>query len=128
MRTPASGRSRRQSDAWRLAALCAPLGLMAASPALAQQQAFRVAPFFRVTETITDNAGLRNAGETKSDWITQLSPGLSVDARGARVTGSLSASVNANHYGNGTSADATNVAFNGRPLAEDSTAAMAVSP
>jgi len=112
--TPASGRARRQSDAWRLAALCAPLGLMAASPVLAQQQAFRVAPFFRVTETITDNAGLRNAGEAKSDWITLLSPGLSVDARGARVTGSFSASVNAAHYGNGTSADSTNVAFNGR--------------
>lgn len=114
MRTPASGRSRRQSDAWRLAALCAPLGLMAASPVLAQQQTFRVAPFFRVTETITDNAGLRNAGETKTDWITQISPGLSVDARGARVTGSFSASVNAIHYGNGTSADSTNLAFNGR--------------
>ena len=38
MTTPASGRARRQSDAWRLAALCAPLGLMAASPVLAQQQ------------------------------------------------------------------------------------------
>lgn len=114
MRTPASGRSRRQSDAWRLAALCAPLGLMAASPVLAQQQTFRVMPSVRFTETITDNAGLRNAGETKTDWITQISPGLSVDARGARVTGSFSASVNAIHYGNGTSADSTNLAFNGR--------------
>jgi uncharacterized protein (PEP-CTERM system associated) len=87
---------------------------MAASPVLAQQQTFRVMPSVRFTETITDNAGLRNAGETKTDWITQISPGLSVDARGARVTGSFSASVNAIHYGNGTSADSTSLAFNGR--------------
>ena len=111
MRAPASGRSR--PDAWRLAALCAPLGLMVASPVLAQQQTLRVAPFVRLTETITDNARLLNDREAKSDWITQISPGVSVEARGSRVSGALSMSANANHYGNKTSPDATHLALNG---------------
>ncbi|MDD3326030.1 MAG: TIGR03016 family PEP-CTERM system-associated outer membrane protein [Zoogloea sp.] len=111
MRVRASGRSRQ--DAWRLAALCAPLGLLVASPAQAQQQTVRLAPFVRLTETITDNAGLRNDREAKSDWITQLSPGVSLEARGARLNGSLSMSLNANHYGNNTSADSTYLALNG---------------
>ncbi|MBL8434919.1 MAG: TIGR03016 family PEP-CTERM system-associated outer membrane protein [Zoogloea sp.] len=112
MRVRASGRSR-QSDAWRLAALCAPLGLLVAAPALAQQQTVRLAPFVRLTETITDNAGLRNDRDAKSDWITQLSPGVSLEARGARLNGSLSMSLNANHYGNGTSSDSTFLTLNG---------------
>lgn len=112
MRVRAFGRSR-QSDAWCLAALCAPLGLLVASPALAQQQTVRLAPFVRLTETITDNAGLRNDREAKSDWITQLSPGVSLEARGARLNGSLSMSLNANHYGNGTSSDSTFLTLNG---------------
>lgn len=112
MRPIASGRFR-QSEAWRLAALCAPLGLLVASPALAQQQTVRFAPFVRITETLTDNAGLRNDREAKSDWITQISPGVSLEARGARVNGSLSMSLNSNHYGNNTSADSTFMALNG---------------
>ena len=112
MRAPVFGRAR-QSDGWRLAALCAPLGLMVASPVLAQQQTVRVAPFVRLTETITDNVGLRNDREAKTDWITQISPGVSLEARGARVTGSLAMSLNANHYGNGSSADSSNLALNG---------------
>jgi uncharacterized protein (PEP-CTERM system associated) len=71
-------------------------------------------PSVRFTETITDNAGLRNAGEDEDGLDHPDQPGLSVDARGARVTGSFSASVNAIHYGNGTSADSTNLAFNGK--------------
>lgn len=113
MIAPVSTRSR-PPGAWRLAALCTPLGLAVASPVLAQQQTLRVAPYIRLTETISDNAGLRRDGNGKSDWITQLSPGVSIDARGARVTGQLSLSANANHYSNGTLADSTNLALNGR--------------
>lgn len=112
MRAPASGRSR-QSDAWRLAVLCAPLGLMAASPVLAQQQTVRLASFVRLTETITDNVGLRSDRDAKSDWITQISPGVSLEARGSRVNGTLAMSLNANHYGNGTSAGSSSLALNG---------------
>lgn len=103
----------RQPDIWRLAVLCAPLGLMAASPVLAQQQTVKVVPFVRLTETITDNAGLRSDGSAKSDWITQFSPGVSLDARGSRVSGVLSLSANVNHYGNSTSPGATHMALNG---------------
>ena len=113
MIAPVSSRSR-QPGAWRLAALCTPLGLVVVSPVLAQQQTLRVVPSVRLTETITDNVGLRRDGEGKSDWITQITPGVSIDARGARVTGLLSVSANANHYGNGSRPDSTNMALSGR--------------
>ncbi|WP_374240459.1 TIGR03016 family PEP-CTERM system-associated outer membrane protein [Zoogloea sp.] len=113
MIAPVSTRSR-QPGAWRLAALCAPIGLVAAAPALAQQQTLKVTPSIRLTETITDNAGLRRDGQGQSDWITQISPGVSIDARGSRVTGALSVSANANHYANGSLADSTNMALSGK--------------
>ena len=54
MRSIASGRFR-QSEAFRLSALCAPLGLLVASPSLAQHQPVRCAPFVRLTETLPAN-------------------------------------------------------------------------
>ena len=49
----------------------------------------QVAPFVRVTEMITDNAGLRRAGG-EVDAITQISPGLQRRMRGERgLAGSL---------------------------------------
>ena len=86
----------------RLAVLCAPLGLMVA-PAFAQEQMFRITSSLRVSEMITDNARLESSGSAKSDAITQVSPSVRFDARGARLTGSLSLNLNSSFYANNSS-------------------------
>ena len=73
----------------------------------------QVTPSIRVTETLTDNVDLSAAGQAKSDWITLVSPSLFVVSRGARVEGTLRASVNAALYGEDNSRNNNFVNLNG---------------
>ena len=71
--------------AQRLAAAIAEAeGLVAAAPALAQQQTLKVTPSIRLTETITDNAGLTGAGQfTAAKSTTTLTPAAFFDSASA---------------------------------------------
>src|SRR5688572_28542818 len=80
-------------------ALLATLLIAFAGPAAAQSPADAVAPAaestrrgywvvtpsLRLTETYTDNVFLSPEGSRQSDWITQLTPGISVRANGPRL-------------------------------------------
>ena len=70
--------------AWRdllLFALGAALGAMM-PPALAGE--WRVVPSIAINGTMTDNVGLTE-DHRKSDWITDISPGIAVSGRGDRL-------------------------------------------
>lgn len=49
-----------------------------------QRRAWTIAPRLTLGETFTDNALLRNANK-RSDWITEISPGLHVSGESARL-------------------------------------------
>jgi hypothetical protein len=59
------------------------------TPAPAGSRTLRITPIFTVEQTFTDNVAL-SATDTKSDSITRLSPGISLDSRSGRVVGLLS--------------------------------------
>lgn len=95
-----------------LAVLCASLGLVA-GPALAQQQTVKLESSLRVSETVTDNAGLRQSGAGKTDWITQISPSVRLIANGSRVNGNLSVGVNSAFYANDSAPQSNNLTLGG---------------
>jgi uncharacterized protein (PEP-CTERM system associated) len=64
-----------------LLALGAALGAMA-PPAVAGE--WRIVPSVAINETVTDNVGLTE-NHRESDWISDVSPGVSVSGRGDRV-------------------------------------------
>ncbi len=73
-----------------------------------------------VSETWTDNATRTGAG--RSDWVTEINPGMRVSVSSARLDGSLEARLNNSFHTNSQSGDRTSlgVAGNGRlTLAED---------
>ncbi len=80
---------------WCLAVLSASIG----SIAFAQQTQF--VPSVVVTETITDNVGLKRSADAQSDMVTLLSPSILASSRGGRVEGNLQASLNGMFYANG---------------------------
>lgn len=66
---------------------------MLAAPAAALSQSLVVTPSVSLTETATDNRELVGVGK-QSDLITQISPGLTVTAKGGALQGFLSYSLN----------------------------------
>lgn len=75
----------------RLAPLAA--ALLVALPAQAQ---WEVTPSLSLTETYSDNPGLRSDANKRGQWISEARPGIAVYGRNARVQ--LSASANASYY------------------------------
>lgn len=63
-------------------ALSMTLGLFVYSASAAK---WEITPTVSVQETYTDNVGLEPAGAERSEWITQLKPGISVVGRGPRL-------------------------------------------
>lgn len=49
------------------------------------QRSWEIVPTVSVQETYTDNVRLRPPGSERSDWVTELRPGVSVNGRGARL-------------------------------------------
>lgn len=49
------------------------------------QRSWEIVPTLLVTETYTDNVRLRPSGSERSDWVTELRPGVSIVGRGARL-------------------------------------------
>ena len=57
-------------------------------------------PSLNVSETYTDNVNLQPTALAKSDWITQVTPGLSVSAKGPNLTLRGTYSLQETYYGN----------------------------
>jgi uncharacterized protein (PEP-CTERM system associated) len=72
-----------RASAWRAAAAFLALSAL---PAGAADWTF--APDITLRETYTDNAFLGSGGK-RHDWVTDVSPGIRIDGRGARLTASL---------------------------------------
>ena len=72
------------SNECRLVSVCA-AWLALASPAVSQAAEWRIQPTLQVIEEYTDNVSLLPASQKQADFITQINPGLEVDARGPRV-------------------------------------------
>lgn len=78
--------SRRQS-AWTRSVLAIVASAAAASSPVLFAGEWRIQPRLGLSETYTDNALLVNDDQNpSSDWVTTLSPGLSLSGRGRRVT------------------------------------------
>lgn len=58
-----------------------------------------IVPSLRVTETVTDNVLLAKSSEARSDYITQITPSLSVASKSGAVQGNLQAMFNGAFYG-----------------------------
>jgi uncharacterized protein (PEP-CTERM system associated) len=58
-----------------------------------------IVPTFRLTETVTDNVKLVKSSDARSDFITQVSPGLSLNSKSGAVQGTLQAAYNGSFYG-----------------------------
>lgn len=65
----------------------------------AARSPLRFVPSVILTETVTDNVMLSKGSEARSDFITQISPSLSISSGTGVVQGSLQASYNGNFYG-----------------------------
>ena len=72
--------------------------LVAGGPALAQDgRAFTITPTFSISEFLTDNRNLSSANK-EAEATTQISPGIRISSRSARVQGNLDYSLNALVY------------------------------
>lgn len=68
----------RKSVRWVIAALaCMSVGAQAAE--------WKVTPRISLEETYTDNVALVPSNAAKSDWITQVTPGVSIEGKGDRL-------------------------------------------
>lgn len=63
------------------------------------KRAWSIVPRLTITETLTDNALLRNDNK-RSDQITQLSPGIRIDGEGARLKAHFDYARNELYYAN----------------------------
>lgn len=64
----------------------------------AEEFDWRVTPSISVSETFTDNAFLEPSGQAEWDFVTRITPRVSVAGRGNRVQFNFSASARAVHY------------------------------
>jgi uncharacterized protein (PEP-CTERM system associated) len=74
---------RARGGALRLLALSAALPVLLACPAWAAK--WDIVPTLTVRETYTDNLSLAPDAAKQSDWVTQVIPGISITATGARL-------------------------------------------
>lgn len=76
---------------------------------VAQAGNWTITPSLSVTETFTDNSGLKTDNDDRnSDFLTQVSPGLSVNGAGGRTSLNLNYAFNQNYYHRGTQQDEYN--------------------
>ncbi len=84
----------------RCLALSAALPAMISGPVWAQR--WEVAPTLSVSETYTDNISLTQDASKQSEWITQITPGISIAATGARFRFKGDYAPEFVHYAEGT--------------------------
>lgn len=100
----------------RTAVRLAACALCAASwPVLAGD--WTITPRFSISETYTDNVGLSST-DPESDFITQLSPGLSVTGKGRRLVANINYTMQNYLYANNSGANSTNHALQADTTAE----------
>jgi uncharacterized protein (PEP-CTERM system associated) len=102
--------------AWRdfsRLALAAALGAM--TPALAGE--WRVVPSIAINETMTDNVGLVE-NHRRSDWVTDLAPGISVSGHGDRLEFDLDYRLHGLYYARDSSRNNFQNALNARGTLE----------
>jgi uncharacterized protein (PEP-CTERM system associated) len=75
--------TRTRSAAVRICSLSVAISAVIVAPYSAAQ--WRINPTLSVHETYTDNVGLSIPGSERSDWLTQVRPGISVSGVGARL-------------------------------------------
>lgn len=80
---PAGVGSERGRKSIKLVRLSAVLPALLAGPVSSAQ--WQIVPTLSVAETFTDNVGLQPAGLERSDFVTQVSPGVIVSAAGPRL-------------------------------------------
>lgn len=97
---------------WRSALLFTAGALGAAG---VQAQGLTVVPTLTLQQTLTDNVDLASGAAARSEAITQISPGVSVNSRTGRLQGSLNYSLNALFHtresGRNTTQNALSAAF-----------------
>lgn len=79
--------------------------------------AVTITPRVSVTETFTSNALLQSRN-ARSEWITQVSPGIRLASQGGRLRGSLDYSLNEFAYARGTQGRQRQNALNASGVAE----------
>jgi uncharacterized protein (PEP-CTERM system associated) len=87
------------------------------SVAAAGQPAWRIVPKISVDGIWTDNVNPGQATKT-GDFITHLAPGVQLDAKGARISGSASLSLNQYIYAKDNGRNNLQTAMSGKGLAE----------
>ena len=79
----------KKDSKYLISALSLTMALMAsAAPTKASAAEWRVQPALSVEETYTDNVELDNAAK-ESDWITTVTPSVSISGQGARLQASI---------------------------------------
>ena len=99
--------------------------MVAIAPAVAQestgaasgQPAWRIVPRISVDGILTDNVNPGQATKT-GDFITHLAPGVQLDGKGSRVSGSASLSLNQYIYSKDSGRNNLQTALSGKALAE----------
>jgi uncharacterized protein (PEP-CTERM system associated) len=84
---------------------------------VAARPAWLIVPRVSLQETFTDNANLV-AGNRKSDWITDVAPGIRIDGRTKRLKLNADYSVHQFFYAQGSRADQTQQSLNSRGTLE----------
>ncbi|MDQ8021872.1 MAG: TIGR03016 family PEP-CTERM system-associated outer membrane protein [Moraxellaceae bacterium] len=82
--------------------------MLLTTPTLALAQTWRLGADVRVRETFTDNVRLSSTNR-ESDWVTELSPGVSLTGRSARARGSLNARLNSYYHTTDSNSNDTNL-------------------
>jgi uncharacterized protein (PEP-CTERM system associated) len=103
----------------RLPPLSAALAALFACPAWAAQ--WDIVPSLTVAETYTDNLSLTPDALKRHEWVTQISPGISIAATGPRLQFSAKYAPELVYYGRGPQEDQTlqrGTAFGEAELAE----------
>lgn len=68
---------------------------------------YRLTPNVNITETYSDNVGLRTRGNERSDFVTQVAPGLTFVMNGPRLKANATYSLQTTYYAQGTGATST---------------------
>ena len=85
-------------------------------PAFAPAAEWRIEPRLGLRETYTDNVSLAREGQEQSDWVTEIEPGVSIRARGARLQLQADYTFQQRLYVNSTDNNGHNHLLNGSGL------------
>ncbi len=90
--------------AWLLAL---PLAALALAPEAARSQTWRIVPSLTISETYSDNVALLSDELARRGWISDLIPGIRIDANGARLKGYLDYRLHQLYYSDERQLDST---------------------